>query len=270
VRKGGTVSENAPFLPEPGELVVSTVKKIAPYGAYVALDEFNDTEGLLHISEISSRWVKNIRDHVRENQKVVLKVLRVDAAKLHIDLSLRRVNDRERKTKIQQWKQESRGRKLFNMAAEKLGLNTDEAYQKIGVLLETKFDSIYTALEKTVEGGVEVLVKSGVPPDWAEVLTESAKGKIRLPYMRIRGELELTCAKPNGVAVLRDAFRKAKRVRKPKGTNVKIYVVGAPRYRIEVTARSYKEAEQLLKKAVQTAMDAVKSGGGKAEFTRLA
>jgi translation initiation factor 2 alpha subunit (eIF-2alpha) len=60
------VSENAPFLPEPGELVVSTVKKIAPYGAYVALDEFNDTEGLLHISEISSRWVKNIRDHVRE------------------------------------------------------------------------------------------------------------------------------------------------------------------------------------------------------------
>jgi translation initiation factor 2 subunit 1 len=156
------------------------------------------------------------------------------------------------------------------MAAEKLGLNTDEAYQKIGVFLETKFDSIYTALEKTVEGGVEVLVKSGVPPDWAEALAESAKGKIRLPHMRIRGELELTCAKPNGVTILRDAFRKAKRVRKPKGTNVKIYVVGAPRYRIEVTARSYKDAEQLLKKAVQTAMDAVKSGGGEAEFTRLA
>ena len=264
------MSENAPFLPEPGELVVSTVKTIVPYGAYVALDEFNDTEGLLHISEISSRWVKNIRDHVRENQKVVLKVLRVDAAKLHIDLSLRRVNERERKTKIQQWKQESRGRKLFNMAAEKLGLNTDEAYQKIGVLLETKFDSIYSALEKTVEGGVEVLVKSGVPNDWAEVLAESVKGKIRLPYMRIRGELELTCAKPNGVTILRDAFRKAKRIRKPKGTSIKIYVIGAPRYRIEVTARSYKDAEELLKKAVETAVDAVKSGGGVAEYTRLA
>ncbi len=46
-------------------------------------------EGLLHVSEISSSWIRNIRDFVREGQKMVLKVLRVDLEKGHIDLSLR-------------------------------------------------------------------------------------------------------------------------------------------------------------------------------------
>jgi len=50
--------------PEAGELVVATVERIADYGAYVMLDEYG-REGLLHISEISSTWVKNIRDFIR-------------------------------------------------------------------------------------------------------------------------------------------------------------------------------------------------------------
>ena len=98
------------FLPEAGELVVGTIIRIMPYGAYAALDEYDGAEGLLHISEISSRWVKNIRDHVRERQKAVLKVLRVDREKRHIDLSLRRVNEREKREKLLAWKRELRGR----------------------------------------------------------------------------------------------------------------------------------------------------------------
>ena len=77
--------------PEVGDLVVATVQRIVGYGAYVTLDEYEDKEGLLHISEISSSWVRNIRNHVRERQKVVLQVLRVDAAHGQVDLSLRRV-----------------------------------------------------------------------------------------------------------------------------------------------------------------------------------
>jgi len=42
--------------PETGEMVVATVSRIESYGAYVTLDEYNNKEALLHISEISSRW----------------------------------------------------------------------------------------------------------------------------------------------------------------------------------------------------------------------
>lgn len=54
--------------PELGDLVVATAKRIESYGAYVTLDEYGNKEGLLHISEISTRWVRNVRNHVREGQ----------------------------------------------------------------------------------------------------------------------------------------------------------------------------------------------------------
>jgi len=46
------------LVPEIGEFVIGTVLRVTPYGAYIALDEYNNIEGLLHISEISSSWVK--------------------------------------------------------------------------------------------------------------------------------------------------------------------------------------------------------------------
>ncbi|HVO36618.1 MAG TPA: S1 RNA-binding domain-containing protein, partial [Candidatus Acidoferrum sp.] len=71
------MAANKPEWPEPGDLVIATIQSVTDYGAYAKLDEY-DKQGLLHISEISSSWVRNIRDFVRENQKIVLKVLRVD------------------------------------------------------------------------------------------------------------------------------------------------------------------------------------------------
>ncbi|MEJ2281264.1 MAG: S1 RNA-binding domain-containing protein [Candidatus Bathyarchaeota archaeon] len=84
-----------PEWPEVGDLVIATIERITDYGAYVRLDEY-DKEGLLHVSEVASRWVRNIRDYIRENQKMVLKVLRVQADKGQIDLSRRRVTKREK------------------------------------------------------------------------------------------------------------------------------------------------------------------------------
>src|SRR4030067_3723450 len=88
-----------PEWPEPGDLVLTSVQRITDYGAYVTLDEY-EKEGLLHVSEGSSGWVRNIREFVREGQKTVLKVLRVDPEKRHVDLSLRRVSRRERREKL--------------------------------------------------------------------------------------------------------------------------------------------------------------------------
>ena len=93
------MAERKPQWPENGDLVIATIETVTDYGAYAKLDEF-DKRGLLHVSEISSSWIRNIRDFIRENQKVVLKVLRVDHEKGHIDLSLRRVTKRERIEKI--------------------------------------------------------------------------------------------------------------------------------------------------------------------------
>ncbi len=255
-------------LPELGELVVATVVRIVTYGAYVTLDEYNDVEGLLHISEVSSGWVRNIREHVREGQKTVLKVLRTDPEKQHVDLSLRRVSEREKKDKLLEWKQDNRGRRLLDMAAEQMKMSSDEAYQKVGVILEDKFGSIYAGLERAVVEGEESLLKVGIMPEWASTLSEVAKSKIRINRVQIRGTLQLTCPKSNGVEIIRDAFSKALGVRKPKNTEIKIYLIGPPRYRIEVVAENFKQAEKILESAVQIAIETVSSQGGEGKFSR--
>jgi translation initiation factor 2 subunit 1 len=256
------------LLPELGELVVATVIRIVPYGAYITLDEYNNVEGLLHISEVSSGWVRNIREHVREGQKTVLKVLRTDAEKKHVDLSLRRVSEREKKDKLLEWKQENRGRRLLDLAAEKMEIPSEEAYQKIGTLIEDKFDSIYKGLERTAIEGEEILLKAGIPPEWASILLDVAKSKIHARHVQIRGMLQLTCPAPNGVEVLREAFSKALNTRKPKSVQIDIYTVGPPRYRIEVTAENFKQAEKVLDVAAQAAIETVSSQGGEGKFTR--
>jgi translation initiation factor 2 subunit 1 len=255
-------------LPESWELVVATITRVVPYGAYGTLDEYNDVEGLLHISELSTRWVKNIKDHVREGQKIVLKVLRVDPDKLHIDLSLRRVSDMERKKKLLQWKQENRGKKLLDTVAETIGISSDEAYEKIGIPLEDHFGSIYLGMEQVVKLGEDIFIKIGVPKKWATVLTQFVKSKISLPQVKISGTLVLQSNNPDGISLLKKAFNKATNFKKPNNTDIQIYVTGSPQYRIEVTADSYKIAETLLEKASKRTIKMMEDNGGEGKFIR--
>ena len=44
--------------PEIGDLVVCTVVNVVEFGAFVQLDEYDKKEGLIHISEVASGWVK--------------------------------------------------------------------------------------------------------------------------------------------------------------------------------------------------------------------
>src|SRR3972149_3935374 len=56
-------------LPEVGEIVIATVSKVSDHGAYVTLDEYNNIQGFLHVSEIAPGWVRNISRYVKEGEK---------------------------------------------------------------------------------------------------------------------------------------------------------------------------------------------------------
>src|SRR5512138_2044200 len=107
--------------PEPGDLVVCTVTQGVDFGAFVTLDEYAGKQGLIHISEVASGWIKYIRDHIREGQKIVCKVLNVDRSRGHIDLSLKDVNEHQRREKIREWKNESKAKKWLGFVAEQTG-----------------------------------------------------------------------------------------------------------------------------------------------------
>jgi len=252
--------------PEEGDLAIATVKTITDYGAYVVLDEYQK-EGLLHVSEVSSGWVRNIRNFVREGQKLVLKVLRVDTEKGHIDLSLRRVTRRERKEKILLWKKERKADSLLRSASEELKISSQEIDEKVGTLLEKEFGGIYEGLEKTAREGAEVLLKVGVPEDIVAVIEKIAKEKIKAPMVKVKGILSLQCPKPNGVNLIRDSLLSAEKIGL-KGAKVRVYVVAPPRYRIIVSALDYKEAEEIIDKATELVIKSIEKVGGQGTFKR--
>jgi translation initiation factor 2 subunit 1 len=256
-----------PEWPEVGDLVVATVVRITDYGAYVRLDEY-DKEGLLHVSEVASRWVRNIRDYVREGQKVVLKVLRVHAEKGHVDLSRRRVTKRDKREKLLSWKKDRKAESLLRTAAEKLNLSFEEAYEKAGALIEKAFGDLYYGLEKTAKDGVEVLMELGIDKELAVILEEIAKEKIQISLVNVKGILELQNPKPNGVLIIKDTLKYAKEVGESEDADVTVYLVSPPKYRIVVAAENYKSAENIMEKVTKSALKLISKNGGKGSFRR--
>jgi translation initiation factor 2 subunit 1 len=257
-----------PEWPERGELVLATVQKVVDYGAYVTLEEYGNREGLLHRNEISTSWVRNIRDHVREGQKLVLKVLRVDPEKKHVDLSRKRVNKRERIDKIYLFKRERKAETFLRVTAEKLKKPLDEVLETAVAPMEEAYGDIFTALEESSRQGAEVLTKIGVPQEVAQALAELAKEKIRPPLVEIKGVLQLTNAKPDGVNLIRKALQTAKKAPTSKMARIHVYTIAAPKYRLKVEAENYKEAENMLQKASEAAIKAITKAGGEGSFKR--
>jgi len=255
-----------PEWPEAGDLVIATIESVTDFGAYAKLDEYGK-RGLLHVSEISSSWIRNIRVFVREDQKVVLKVLRVDVEKGHIDLSLRRVTKRERIEKMLVWKKDRKAEALLRSVAEKTGMSVGEVYAKAGALVEKEY-GLYDGFEKVVKEDIEVLTKIGVPEQIATAFAEVAKERIHVPLVKVKGVIELRCAKPNGVNIIKEAFTNAKKTEKSKVGKFHFYVIAAPRYCVEAMADNYKSAEDLLQKVAESVISHVDKAGGQGTFRR--
>ncbi len=88
---------------EKGKIVTGYVTGIEKYGIFVSLDDYYT--GLIHISEISSNYVRNVASYVNIGETIRMKVIEVDEKSHHIKLSIKnfdyRVN-RKRKTKIKE------------------------------------------------------------------------------------------------------------------------------------------------------------------------
>lgn len=74
-----------------GQVVDGTVSGITHFGAFITLE--NGQTGLIHISEIAYEYVRDIRDHLKLNEQVKVKVLQVNPANGKYDLSLKQTRE---------------------------------------------------------------------------------------------------------------------------------------------------------------------------------
>ena len=75
----------------PGTILEGTVRSIASFGAFISLPE--GKTGLVHISEVASAYVTDIRQHLTEGQTVRVKLLNTDD-RGRMSLSIKQAEER--------------------------------------------------------------------------------------------------------------------------------------------------------------------------------
>ena len=249
-------------LPETGDLVIGTVKSIFDHGVYVDLDEYEDLQAYCHVSEVSSTWVRNIRNVMRLGKKVVGRVMRVKENQ--IDISIKRVSDGLKRKKVEETKKYKTALTLLEMSAKKRKVSFDIARAEVEDLCTEHYGSLYQAFEEALFSGESIFTEAGVSEEWAQVLTDIARKNLTIPKVEISRDLEIICWEGNGVNLIKDALTKASKSREEieaveEELDMNIYVRGAPIYRFVISARDYELAEELMSKAISAIEDTLAS-----------
>lgn len=253
-------------LPTEGELVLCTVTKIHPHGVFANLEEYANKSGMIHISEIAPGRIRNIREFVKEGKVVVCSILRINVERGYIDLSLRRVNENQRRKKVNAIKQEQKAEKIVENLAKELKRDLREVYQEVTEKVFEKYTSLYGCFEEIAKEQ-ETLKNVGFIKSYAPQLEALIKLRIKPPIVYIKGKLSIVSYEPKGVETVKKALTAAKETGK---NALDIKYLGAGKYGFTVNAEEYKAAEQILKEAVDAAIKVGEKANATVEFEREA
>ena len=251
-------------LPEVGEIVIGTISKISDHGAYATLDEYNGIQGFLHISEIAPGWVRSVTKFVRTGEKKVLLVKKINKQRSDVDLSLKQISKDQKKKKLQDVKRFEKEKGILKNIQEKSGL-TDNQIEKLEDKLLTKYNSVYDAIVDIATNDISALNDLKLDTNILSII-EQISSKIQVPSVEIRGMLEISNEKSNGVELIRKILLDV--LKKNKVNNVNISYLGAPKYRITINSVDFKTAEKTLKPVLEEIEKLTNKAGGIFKFQR--
>lgn len=238
--------------PEEGELVLCTVEQILKTSVFVKLDGY-DKVGIVTTAEISPGRIRNIRDFVVLNKKIVCKVLRVDVERGHIDLSLRRVSLKERKDLLEEYSKE---KSAVSILSKILGENLNELSEKI----KSEYKSLYIFLQSSRENP-DLLKKFGIKEDDAKKIFDAISEKIKIKKIEAKAKIEI-----NGIKDI-DIIKEALKIDNPK---VKVSYISAPFYLISIEGKDYKDVNHSMSQVLSEIKSRVKKAGGEVEESETA
>jgi len=249
--------------PKPGDIVIVKIKSITPYGAMADMIEYPGREGFIHVSQVSSSWVKNIRSFISIGQLRAAMVEFIDQSKNSANLSLRKVSEQQQSRKMEDYKREIRADKIFEQLAKEIGEDPVASYEKIAVPLSEEYGDLMSVFENVKAQGIEIFKDSGISKKWQDAIFKYADANIKLSEVVIKGELTLKSTAGNGVELIKEALAKGEK----KG--VDLYYISAPKYSISVHAMDYEEAEKTLEKTADSIIEEMKKKGGTGSFERV-
>ena len=238
--------------PKVGEIVIANISKISKFGAYCRLPEYGELEVFLPVREVSSGWIKNIREKIHEGQKLVCIVIFYDKEKGAIDVSLKRVSPNISKEKIRTYNLEKRLSALFMQSIKmtKEQANKEELIKTALLEFNTYTNLVHNATANTKEYAQSALPKK-LKEAILKVLESNKKHKRHIvsyiatlyTYNTISGATELKSL-----------------INAIKETGVDVMYIGAPKYRLVSEGDDYSIAEDKIKKVDELVREKLKQG----------
>ncbi len=224
---------------EVGDVVLCTVDRIVGTVVFVTIE--GNGEGSIITSEIAPGRIRNLREYVVPKKKIVCKVLRI-SHNGNIDLSLRRVTQKEKKEILEQHKQEQSYRSVLKSIlgekAEKVSREIEKEQKLFDFLQEAKENP--KKLEK-IAGKTEAQKILDI------IKTQKQKTVI------LKKEIHLTTKSPEGLRLIKEILGNLK--------EVGIKYISAGRYSIRIDSENIKTADHKLKEILKNMEEKAKKQG---------
>ncbi len=244
--------------PETGDMVVVTITDIDKNSAYAELDEYEDVSGLIHISEVSRSWLQDVRKELDEGEKTVAQVIDSEEEGT-IDLSLKRVNDNQKRDAMARWKKEQKAEEFVEQLSERTGKDMEDLYEEVVFPLQKELGSSFHGFEIAV--GEEEKLKEILEADVVEDIQEIAKDNINMKQEKLEGEITLEFSQGDGIEKIKETFSEV-------GEGVEVNYLSAPNYSVTAWGRNSKLAKKRMDKAIKTFREKAEELEGKFEFSR--
>ena len=224
---------------EQGDVVLCTVERIEKTIVFVRIE--NNGDGSIVTSEIAPGRIRNLRDYVLPKKKIVCKVLRISPTG-NIELSLRRVTNKERKEVLDKYQQE---RSYISVLRTILKEKAEKAIEEI-----QKQGSVYDFFEEFKENPLkfEKIIETKEAEKILEIVLNQKQKRII-----IKKEFSLTTIEPQGVSLIKNILKNIK--------NVEVRYIAAGKYSIKTEDANPKEAEQRLRKIIENIEKQAKKSG---------
>ena len=241
--------------PDEGDFVVVELVDVDQNSAYAQLEMYDDLRGLIHISEASRSWIQDLTKEFSEGEKTVAQVIDVDDGS--IGLSLKRVNEKQKKDTMSDWKREQKAQKFVDSLEEKI--DVDNVFEEVVFPMQRELGSSFRGFEISI--AEEDRLKELFDEEIVEAIQEVARENIDLKQEKFEGELEIEFMDGDGLEKVKQAFSEP-------GDGVEIKYMSAPKYSIEAWGRTQELAKKRMDTAVEKIREKTSELGGEFNFSK--
>ncbi len=223
-------------MPEIGENVVCKVKKILPYGVFVELVEYG-LEGFVHISQVESGWIKNIRKVIKEGEIRVGKITSINKDRNQIDVSFTKVSKLAEKAGISEWKKRKKINMMMEVIAKSKKKPVEEAWEKVAEPLIEEYGDFDSALKSIAINKEKAISK--IDKNWKKSAYNVLSKSAQLNEKTIKRIYEIKLFQPDAVDIIKSLFKNLPQ-------NAEAYYLGGGQYSIEIKSLDLKKADETL------------------------